>query len=246
MGRPPPARAATPTPSSAMSAAARERESRPAADCVYCLRATRGVRAPLVRARREARARSTTRRSGTGPGSPTAQRGGEWLVATNHHVVDFPEVTGDGQELEGVPAGVAPGPRGGPDRHERGGAGRARADRAADPVVADEALDIAVLASREPLARHPVPARALRRSPRRQRRARARVPARRVPRRERGPRDRRSGSATSSAAGTTRTSRSTRSSTSAARGARCSRSRARPASRRSSASTTRATAARRG
>src|SRR5512138_218702 len=65
----------------AMTATSRERESRPSADWVYCLRATATYEHVQCR------------------------RGGEWLVATNQHVVAFPEVTGDGQDLEGIPAG---------------------------------------------------------------------------------------------------------------------------------------------
>ncbi len=134
---------------SAMSKEAHGREARPAADYVYCLRAT-AVYEHLsygpggkIRHRYETKVRH-------GTGFAYRRRGGEWLVATNDHVISFPEVTGDGAEVDGV----APGSR------------RVRqevriVENEADPespdqvllaeVVRDEPLDLAVLASRLPL-----------------------------------------------------------------------------------------------
>jgi serine protease Do len=133
----------------AMSAAARARESRAAAEYAYCLRAT-AVYEHLSYARggRLRRQYHTKVRHGTG--FAYRQRGGDWLLATNHHVVAFPEVTGDGADLEGIPPGsrrvreevkiVASEAE--PDLPEQ--------QRLAE-VVEDEALDVAVLASKRPL-----------------------------------------------------------------------------------------------
>ncbi len=85
-----------------------------------------------------------------GTGFAYRQRSGEWLVATNQHVVAFPEVTGDGQDLEGIPAG---------SRRVRTEV-RIVANEADPespdqvvlrPAVADEQLDLAIYSSREPL-----------------------------------------------------------------------------------------------
>ena len=134
----------------AMVAAARERESRPSADWVYCLRATATYE--HVHYRRGGKlVHEYVTKTRHGTGFAFRQRGGEWLVATNQHVVAFPEVTGDGADLvEGVPAGsrrvridlriVANESE--PDSPEQ---------VALRPVVVDEPLDLAVLASPEPL-----------------------------------------------------------------------------------------------
>src|SRR5512138_3314164 len=88
----------------AMTATSRERESRPSADWVYCLRATATYEHVQYRRGGKLVHEYVTKiRHGTG--FALRQRGGEWLVATNQHVVSFPEVTGDGQDLEGVPPG---------------------------------------------------------------------------------------------------------------------------------------------
>src|SRR5512134_72041 len=88
----------------AMSAAARTREARPAADYTYCLRAT-AVYEHLSYGRGGKLRRQYTTKTRHGTGFAYRQRGGEWLLATNHHVVAFPEVTGEGVDLEGVPPG---------------------------------------------------------------------------------------------------------------------------------------------
>jgi S1-C subfamily serine protease len=134
---------------SSMAAAARERESRPSADWVYCLRATATYEHVQYRRGGKLVHEYVTKvRHGTG--FAFRQRGGEWLIATNQHVVAFPEVTGDGQDLEGVPAGSR----------------RVRVDlrivaNESEPdspeqvtlrtVLVDEPFDLAVLASSEPL-----------------------------------------------------------------------------------------------
>ena len=134
---------------SAMNAAARARESRASAAYVYCLRAT-AVYEHLSYGRGGKLHRQYVTKVRHGTGFAYRKRGAEWLVATNHHVVEFPEVTGDGTDLDGVPAGSR----------------RVRQDvrivaNEAEPdgpdqtplalVVEDEGLDIAVLASRTPL-----------------------------------------------------------------------------------------------
>jgi serine protease Do len=134
---------------SAMNAAAREREARAAADYVYCLRATAVYEhvsyGPGGKLRRQYH---TKVRHGTG--FAYRQRDGEWLLATNHHVVSYPEVTGEGVEVDGVPPGsrrvredvrivASEADPEGPDQAPLG------------QVVQDEALDLAVLSSRTPL-----------------------------------------------------------------------------------------------
>lgn len=133
----------------AMDAAARERESRPSADWVYCLRATAtyehvryGPGGKLVHEY------VTKVRHGTG--FALRRRGGEWLVATNQHVVAFPEVTGGGQVLDGVPSGSRR-----VQTELKIVANESDPDSPSQPVLrpvlVDEPLDIAVLATREPL-----------------------------------------------------------------------------------------------
>jgi hypothetical protein len=134
---------------SAMAAASRERESRPSADWVYCLRASATYeRVQYRRGGKLVHEYVTKVRHGTG--FALRQRGGEWLVATNQHVVAFPEVTGDGQDLEGVPAGARR-----VQVELRIVANEADPDAPSQPVlhpvVVDERLDMAVLATRQPL-----------------------------------------------------------------------------------------------
>jgi S1-C subfamily serine protease len=133
----------------AMTPAARERESRPSADWIHCLRATATYE--HVHYRRGGKlVHEYVTKTRHGTGFVFRQRGGEWLVATNQHVVFFPEVTGDGQDLEGVPAGA---------RRVRVDIHIVQSESDPDspdhivlrPVVVDEPLDVAVLASREPL-----------------------------------------------------------------------------------------------
>jgi serine protease Do len=130
---------------SAMREAAREREARPAADWVYCLRAT-AVYEHLSYGRggRLRRQYYTKVRHGTGFAYRT--RGADSLLATNHHVVSFPDVTGEGVELDGVPPGsrrVREEVRIVANESEPDGPGQITLA----PVVADEALDLAVLAT---------------------------------------------------------------------------------------------------
>ncbi len=133
----------------AMNAAARARESRPSAAYVYCLRST-AVYEHLSYGRGGKLRREYVTKVRHGTGFAYRKRGNEWLLATNHHVVEFPEVTGDGADLEGVPPG---------SRRVREDvrivSSEAEPDRPDQPVlgvvVEDEALDVAVLASRVPL-----------------------------------------------------------------------------------------------
>ena len=153
-----PAPVATPRPGctgryadtlSVMAATARERESRPAAAWVRCLRSTAVYeRISFGRGGKLVHEYVTKTRHGTG--FAYRRRGAETLVATNEHVVSFPEVTGDGQDLEGIPAGARR------VRTEvRIVANEAEPDSPEQPVlrpiVVDESLDIAVLATSEPL-----------------------------------------------------------------------------------------------
>jgi serine protease Do len=140
---------------SAMREAARERESRPAADWVYCLRAT-AVYEHLSYGRggKVVHAYHTKVRHGTG--FAYRQRGAEWLLATNEHVIAFPEVTASGQDLEGVPPGSRR------IREEvRIVANEAEPDSpdhiALRTVARDELLDMAVLSSPEALRLLPYP-----------------------------------------------------------------------------------------
>jgi S1-C subfamily serine protease len=134
----------------AMNAAARARESRPAAEYAYCLRA-RAVYESVSYGRGGKLRRQYHTKVRHGTGFAYRQRGGEWLVATNDHVVAFPEVTGDGVDLEGVPAGarrVREEVRIVGNEAEPDGPGQV----ALRDVVRDEMLDVAVLASSQPLA----------------------------------------------------------------------------------------------
>jgi hypothetical protein len=134
----------------AMSAAARARETRPAAEYAYCLRA-KAIYEQISYGRGGKLRRQYHTKIRHGTGFAYRQRGGEWLVATSHHVVAFPEVTGDDADLEGVPPGsrrvrqevTIVGSEAEPD-----GPGQIPLR----DVVEDEALDLAVLASRRPLA----------------------------------------------------------------------------------------------
>lgn len=140
---------------SAMRAAARERESRAAADWVYCLRAT-AVYEHLSYGRGGKVVHEYHTKVRHGTGFAYRERAGEWLVATNQHVISFPEVTGYGQDLEGVPPGSRR------VREEiRIVTNEAEPDAPGQvllrPVAEDEPLDMAVLSSREPLRVLPYP-----------------------------------------------------------------------------------------
>lgn len=133
---------------SAMQPAARERESRPAADWVFCLRAT-AVYEHVSYGRGGKLVHSYVTKVRHGTGFAYRRRGAETLVATNQHVVAFPDVT-VGDDVEGVPPG---------SRRVRTEvrivANEAEPD-APDQIVLraaleDEAFDVAVLATPEPL-----------------------------------------------------------------------------------------------
>jgi S1-C subfamily serine protease len=133
----------------AMNAAARTRESRPAADYAYCLRA-KAVYESVSWGRGGKLRRQYHTKVRHGTGFAYRQRGGEWLVATNDHVVAFPEVTGDGVDVDGVPPGarrVREEIRIVGNEAEPDGPGQIPLR----DVVRDEALDVAVLASRQAL-----------------------------------------------------------------------------------------------
>jgi S1-C subfamily serine protease len=131
-----------------MDAAARDRESRPVADWVFCLRAS-AVYEHLSYGRGGKLVHAYVTKVRHGTGFAYRKRGAEWLVATNQHVVSFPEVT-LGEEVEGVPAG---------SRRVRTEVRIVTSEAEPDspdqivlrPVLDDEALDVAVLASSEPL-----------------------------------------------------------------------------------------------
>jgi hypothetical protein len=132
-----------------MTAAARDRESRPAAGWVRCIRATAVYeRISYGRGGKIVHEYVTKTRHGTG--FAYRRRGAETLVATNEHVVAFPEVTGDGQDLEGIPAGARR------VRTEIRIVTNEAEPESVDqphlrPVVVDDGLDLAVLATSEPL-----------------------------------------------------------------------------------------------
>ncbi|BDG03874.1 S1 family peptidase [Anaeromyxobacter oryzae] len=132
-----------------MRADARTREARPAADWVYCLRAT-AVYEQLSYGKGGRLRRLYHRKVRHGTGFAYRKDGARWLVATNDHVTEFPEVTGEGVDLDGVPPGA---------RKVREEVRIVSSEAEPDgpdqpvlaPVVADERLDLAVLASSRPL-----------------------------------------------------------------------------------------------
>ena len=129
----------------ALAVSAREREARPVADYVHCLRAT-AIYEHLSYGRGGKLRRQYFTKVRHGTGFVYRARGGESLVATNEHVIAFPDVTGDGAELEGVPPG---------SRRVRAEvrivSNEAEPDDPAQLVLArvvdDEPLDLAVLAA---------------------------------------------------------------------------------------------------
>lgn len=132
-----------------MREAVRVREARPSADYVYCLRAT-AIYEQVSYGRGGKLRRQYHRKVRHGTGFAYRTAAGEWLLVTNRHVIAFPEVTGDGVDLEGVPAGARK------VREEvRIVANEAEPDGPDLPllraVVSDESLDVAVLASARPL-----------------------------------------------------------------------------------------------
>ncbi len=138
----------------AMAPAARAREARPSAEYVYCLRAI-AVYETLSYGKGGKLRRQYHTKVRHGTGFAYRRDDGRWLLATNQHVVSFPDVTTDiGGELEGVPPGsrrvreevrivANEAEPDGPDQH------------VLERVVESESLDLAVLASRRPL--HVVP-----------------------------------------------------------------------------------------
>ncbi|WP_242395217.1 S1 family peptidase [Anaeromyxobacter oryzisoli] len=134
---------------SAMSAAAREREARPTADWVHCLRAT-AVYEQLSYGKGGRVRRLYHRKVRHGTGFAYRKDGERWLVVTNLHVTEFPEVTGEGASLDGVPAG---------SRKVREELRIVASEAEPDgpdlpllvPVVTDARRDLAVFASARPL-----------------------------------------------------------------------------------------------
>jgi serine protease Do len=132
----------------AMKPSARAREAR-AAGWVFCLRAT-AVYESVSYGRGGKLRRQYHRKVRHGTGFAFRQDGARWLVVTNVHVFDFPDVTGDGNDLEGIPPGARK------VRDEiRIVSSEAEPDSPGQTmlsvVVADPALDVAVLASPRPL-----------------------------------------------------------------------------------------------
>jgi hypothetical protein len=131
-----------------MDGAARDRESRPGADWVFCLRAS-AVYEHVSYGRGGKLVHGYVTKVRHGTGFAYRKRGAEWLVATNQHVVAFPEVT-LGEDVEGVPQG---------SRRVRTEVRIVASEAEPDspdqivlrPVLEDVALDVAVLASSEPL-----------------------------------------------------------------------------------------------
>jgi serine protease Do len=134
---------------SAMRAAVQAREAQARADWVYCLRAT-AVYEHVSYGKGGRLRRQYHRKVRHGTGFAYRRNGDAWLLATNHHVTSFPDVTGEGVELEGVPTGSRK------VREEvRIVSSEAEPDGPDLPllsgVVADTDLDVAVLASSRPL-----------------------------------------------------------------------------------------------
>jgi S1-C subfamily serine protease len=134
---------------SALSRSARARETGGAVGWVYCLRAIAVYEQLSYGAGGKLR-RQYYRKVRHGTGFAYREEAGRWLVATNAHVVGFPEVTRGPDDVDGVPPGsrrvravvrivASEAEEDGPDQPEL------------EPVVLDDALDVAVLASRRPL-----------------------------------------------------------------------------------------------
>lgn len=138
---------------SAMTAQARAREARPAAEWVHCLRAT-AIYEQLSYGKGGRLRRLYHRKVRHGTGFAYRKDGDRWLVATNLHVTEFPEVTGEGADLDGVPRGA---------RKVREEVRIVTSEAEPDgpdlpllvPVVADPRRDLAVLASARPLRQMP-------------------------------------------------------------------------------------------
>jgi serine protease Do len=134
---------------SSMSRATRVFESSAEADYTYCIR-TIATYEHVSYAKGGKLRRNYVRHVRHGTGFAYKAKDGEWWVATNEHVAQHPEVTDAEGEVEGVPAG---------SRKVREivkiVASEADDDEGAQipltKVVADEALDLAVLKTHHPL-----------------------------------------------------------------------------------------------
>ena len=137
---------------SAMAPETRARDQAAGERWIHCLRAA-AVYEHLAYGRGGRVRRQYFRKVRHGTGFAYATQGGRWYVATNQHVVSFPEVT-RGDEIEGVPDGSRKvresvkivGSEADPD---------APGQVELSTVVEDASLDVAVLASTAPLALAP-------------------------------------------------------------------------------------------
>jgi serine protease Do len=123
-------------------------EASPQADYTYCIR-TVATYEHLSFGRGGALRRQYVRHVRHGTGFAYAKQDGTWLVATNHHVAEHPDVTGPDGEVEGVPDGSR-------KVREVSWIVKSESDDAPDPVplskvASDEALDLAVLGSHRAL-----------------------------------------------------------------------------------------------
>jgi serine protease Do len=134
---------------SSMSRATRAFESSADADYTYCVRTT-ATYEHVSYAKGGKLRRHYVRHVRHGTGFAYKAKDGEWWVATNEHVAQHPEVTDGDGEVEGVPAGSRK-----VRETVRIVASEADDDEGAQipltKVVADEALDVAVLKTRHPL-----------------------------------------------------------------------------------------------
>ncbi|HET9594553.1 MAG TPA: serine protease [Anaeromyxobacteraceae bacterium] len=134
---------------SAMSAATRAFEASPRAAYTYCLRTT-AVYEHVAYGRDGELKRRWVRHVRHGTAFAYQVRGSEVYLATNEHVVEHPAVTESDGQIEGVPAGarkVRETVRIVASEADEDDPGRP----ALEPVLADEALDLAILKTRQPL-----------------------------------------------------------------------------------------------
>jgi len=134
---------------SAMSASTRAFEASPRAAYTYCLRTT-AVYEHVSYGRDGELKRRWVRHVRHGTGFAYQAKDGEVSLATNEHVVEHPAVTESDGQVDGVPAGARK-----VRETVRIVASEADEDDPArpslEPVLADEALDVAVLKTRQPL-----------------------------------------------------------------------------------------------
>ncbi len=134
---------------SALRPQVRAFEASPQASYAYCIRAIATYEHISYRRGGKIR-REYIRHVRHGTGFAYRSAGGQWLVATNEHVARHPEITESDTEVEGVPGGsrkvreVVRIVKNESSQNEREQIPLAL-------VAADEALDVAVLASRAPL-----------------------------------------------------------------------------------------------